>query len=141
MMKTPAPATVGLPAPWSVESPTLENTALRRATLTLPAASAAQDAVDYDAQFSTSGGGDLRHWSWTIGAGWLEGRGAVTVTTPDLSGLVEGPPAIVLSLDRDVSWSLARFERNVDFGVVAANGMRVLTNQILGTIHPPAPSF
>jgi hypothetical protein len=140
VMKTPAPTTMALPAPWSIESPTLESTALRRATLTLPAVSAAQDAVDYFAQFFTPGGRDAHSWSLTIGAGWLEGQGAVTVTTPDLSGLVEGPPAIALPLDRDVGWFLSRVERNVDFGAAAADGTRVLGNQITGTIHPPAPS-
>jgi hypothetical protein len=139
-MKTPGPATLALPAPWSIESPTLENTALRRATLTLPAASAAQDAVDYHVQFAASGGRDARTWNLTIGAGWLEGRGAVTVTTPDLSGLVEGPPSLALPLDRDVLWLLSRLERNLNYGAAPVDGMRVLGNQIIGTIHPPAPS-
>jgi hypothetical protein len=139
-MKTPAPTTVALPAPWSTESPTLENTALRRAMLTLPAASPAQGAVDYYVQFVTPGGSEGHTWNLTIGAGWLEGRGAVTVTTPDLSGLVDGPPALALPLDRDVLWFLSRVERNVDFGAVATDGMRLLGNQIIGGIHSPAPS-
>jgi hypothetical protein len=140
VMKTPAPTTVAMPAPWSVESPTLDSTALRRATLTLPATSAAQDAVDYFAEFFTSGGRDSYAWILTIGAGWLEGRGAVTVTTPDLSGLVAGPPAIALPLDRDVGWFVSRAARNVDFGAAPADGTHVLGNQITGVIHPPAPS-
>lgn len=116
------------------------DTALRRATLTLPAASADQGAADYHAQFVTLGGSDGHTWNLTIGAGWLEGRGAVTVTTPDLIGLVEEPLALALPLDRDVLWLLSRVEHNVDFGVVATDGMRLLGNQIIGEIHAPAPS-
>lgn len=138
-MKTPGPATVALPAPWSIESPTLENTVLRSATLTLPAASAAQDPVDYYAQFLALGDRDDRTWNLTIGAGWLEGRGAVTLTTPNLGGLLEGAPTIALPLYRDVFWTISRQERNVDFGGVAADGGHALGNQIFGTIHPPTP--
>jgi hypothetical protein len=139
-MKTPAPTAVVLPAPWSIDGPTLEDTTLRRATLTLPAASVGQDAVDYYAQLLADGDSDGASWNLTIGAGWMDGRGEAMVTTPDLSGLVSGPPLIALPLDRDVYWALSRVERNVGFRVAAADGMRVFANEIFGVIHPPAPS-
>jgi hypothetical protein len=136
-MAAPAPTTVALPGPWSIATPTLENTAPRRATLTLPAD---PDATSYFAEFTPLGGNDGLTWNLWISAGWLAGRGDVTLVTPDLSALVEGPPTLVLPLDRSVWWTIARGESNVDYGVSAADGMRELGNQIIGTIDPPAPA-
>jgi hypothetical protein len=132
-MKTPAAITLAAPPPWSIQPPTIENTALRRATFTLPPSPDGATAVDYHAYFSAFTETTLRSWEMTIAAGWLAGRGAVTVTTPDLTAFVEGLPTIALPLDRDVFWWVGRVERNVEYGVAAADGMRLTSHEIIGT--------
>jgi hypothetical protein len=138
-MTTPAPTTAVLPAPWSVDSPSLDNTALRRVTLTIPMAPATQRAVDYYAQLTTLGAGSVGSWNILIGAGWTEGKATATVTTPDLRGLAPWFADVALPLDRDILWILQRSDRNFDFGAAPADGLRVLGNGILGVIHSPSP--
>ena len=139
MMKTPAATTLALPAPWCLENPTFDTTALHRATLTLPEAPAGSTSIDYTAQLSSVGGSHSRSWDLTIGAGWLAGRGAVTLTTPDLDAVIDAPITFALPADRDVFSLISRFERNFDYAAAKADGMLVTGNQIIATIHAPPP--
>jgi hypothetical protein len=137
-MTTPAPTSVALPAAWTAAGPTLEHTAQRRVSLSLPAASATEPSTDYRAQLTTGVGGSPI-WTLTIGAGWVDGQGAPTVTTPDLSSLFEGTQDLSLPLDHDVTWTLVRSQRNIEFGGAAVDGMQVFATQIYGLIPGSAP--
>lgn len=136
-MATPTAPHLELPGPWTVDSPTIDKAAGIRATFTLPIAPATLQTADYTAIFDTFVTTTIfREWSVIVGSGWAGSEPSVTITTPDLSGLMGWNADMALAAGMPVRWFMARYDRNLPYDAIAVDGRRILRNAISGIITP-----
>lgn len=131
--------TLTLPEVVIAEPPTVDDAAVPRVTATMPIRPAALGHVIYDLSLSTSNAQTFRVVELKIRPGWAQGQSALTVTTPDLTGVAGWTTDMALSPGVDVGWSLLIDDRNVTIETPVSDGKRILDSSLSGTIQRAAP--
>jgi hypothetical protein len=129
--------TMTLPDLLSADAPTVDNTAMPRATATLPMRPPTLGNALYDVDFTTNTGATKRTFAVVIRPGWAQGRPTVMVATPDLSALPGWTNDMALLPDVNVDWNIVVDDRNFAYGSPIRDGKRILQSFLFGTIERP----
>lgn len=133
-MRTPAAQTLQLPPLWTAPAPTIERSAVPRATFTILIMAPTLGTSDYLASFVTPSSAHIV--SAVVRQGYALGAPSVTITTPDLSGLPGWTADMGLVPTEPVSWDLEWIDRNMPRETPAVDGRRILDSEILGRLTP-----
>jgi hypothetical protein len=133
-MKTPTALALQLPPVWTAPAPTLDRSAVPRATFTIVFMTPTLAISDYLASFNTST--PRRLLSAVVRQGYALGGPSVTITTPDLSSLPGWGPTMALAPGVPVNWTLLWGDRNMPRETPAVDGRRSADSAIIGQFAP-----
>ncbi|MEO7734858.1 MAG: hypothetical protein ABIY55_28140 [Kofleriaceae bacterium] len=137
-----AAQTVELPAPWSVDPPTLTATGARRPAFVFPVAADAKPTQHYEAQVTANAQLDpslpldTRYSKVLISGRYAAGQLRFTFAAPDLSALAGWSDAMGLPAGTSVAWYILLAENDVASPSHASDG-DFKSNTVVGGILPP----
>lgn len=127
----PVAEAVILPAELELDPPALSDDKQPQATVTIPTTDI-DPGVDFTVELASDDGS--RTLTMYVSPGAAAGGDALTVTTPDLSGLVGWTPAMATP-SAPLRWTVTRDERNQKQERQPSDGLRVTSRSVSGRLE------